>query len=123
MKKIDFQKVIAWLSFALRCPVCGYQYNLERTKIIDSKESEANQESQRQASLVVHSDCSKCNSSVVFSISINGPDVFSVGMVTDLTSEDSADFAHMDALAADDVLNMHYFLEQFDGNFVKVLQK
>lgn len=119
MKKIDFQKVIAWLSFALRCPVCGYQYNLERTKIIDTKELEL----QNQANLIVHSDCSKCSSSVVFSISINGPEVFSVGMVTDLTSEDTADFATLEALGPNDVLDMHYFLEKFDGNFVKALQK
>ena len=87
MKKMDFQKVIQWLSFALKCPVCSYKYNLESTKIIDNKQSEND-----QGTLLIHSDCDQCKSSVVFSISINGPEIFTVGMLSDLTSSDSDKF-------------------------------
>ena len=114
MKKIDFQKVIEWLSFALKCPVCGYKYNLERTKIIDTKQDE-----QSQATLLVHSDCAQCKSSVVFGISINGSEIFSVGMITDLTSQDTKKFAEKTPLASNDVLDMHRFLQQFDGDFIR----
>jgi hypothetical protein len=116
MKKINLQKVMEWLSYVLRCPVCGYKYNLERTKIIDTKQEE------EQANLFVHSDCGQCKSSVVFNISINGPDVFSIGMITDLTSGDTRKFSKVEPLSANDVLDLHSFLKEFDGDFVKAIK-
>jgi hypothetical protein len=119
MKKMDFQKVVEWLSFVLRCPVCNYKYNLERTKIIETKENP--DEEGGQASLVVHSDCAQCKSSVVFSISIDGPDIFTVSMVTDLTQEDISRFSSFQPLSTDDCLGVHKFFRSFDGNLVKAL--
>lgn len=116
MRKNDFQRIIEMLSFVLRCPVCNYKYNLERTKIIDTKE-----EDQNQATLLVHSDCSQCKSSVVFSIVISGPEIFSIGMITDLTSNDTSKFSSKKPLSADEVLDMHNFVRQFDGDLVKFL--
>lgn len=116
MKRIDFKKVIQWLSKALRCPICGYEYNLETTKIIDTK-----QEDQTHATLLVHSDCSRCKSSVVFGISIEGGEIFSAVMVTDLTSNDTRKFSKQDPLRAEDVYSVHKFLNTFDGNFARAL--
>jgi hypothetical protein len=118
MKKIDFKKVLEWLSFALRCPICGYQYNLETTKIIDTK-----QDDQTHATLLVHSDCNRCKSSVVFGVSIDGGEIFTAVMVTDLTSGDTKKFSNKDPLTTEDVHNVHRFLDSFDGNFAKVLGK
>jgi|SRR5579872_289268 len=116
MRKIDLQKVMQWLSYVLKCPVCGYRYNLERTKIIDTKQLE------NQANLLIHSDCSQCKSSVVFSISIQGPDIFSIGMITDLTSNDTKKFSDANPISTNDVLDIHNFLRKFDGDLVKALQ-
>jgi len=66
---------------------------------------------------LVHTDCERCKSSVVFSIAIDGPEIFSVGMVTDLTSIDTTRFKNTRALSTDDVLAMHQFLKVFDGDF------
>ena len=104
-----------WLSYVLKCPVCGYKYNLERTKIIDTKQDETH------ANMLVHSDCGQCKSSVVFSIAINGPDVFSVGMITDLTSGDTRKFSDSYPISPNDVLDIHNFLHKFDGDLVKAL--
>ncbi len=116
MKKIDFQKVIEWLSFALKCPICGYKYNLEHTKIIDTK-----QEDGGVATLLVHSDCSQCKSAVVFGISINGGEIFSMSMLTDLTSNDTRKFSNKRAISSREVYDLHRFLNHFDGDFVKAL--
>ena len=113
MAKVDLKKIIEWLSQILRCPICGHRYNLEQTKIIDSKESKP----AVGANLLVHTDCEQCRSSVVFSIAVDGPEVFSVGMVTDLTSNDTTKFKNSRVLTANDVLAMHQFLSEFDGNF------
>jgi hypothetical protein len=42
-------------------------------------------------------------------------------MVTDLTGQDTKKFAEGKPISAKDVLNMHYFLREFDGNFAKLL--
>lgn len=118
-KRVDFQKIIEWLAHILRCPICGHRYSLEQTKIIDSKENKPS----FGANLLVHTDCDRCKSSVVFSIAVDGPEVFSVGMVTDLTSQDTLRFKNTKALSANDVLSLHQFLAFFDGDFVSALKK
>lgn len=116
--KADFKKIIEWLTYILKCPICGYRYNFEQTKIIDSKESKP----LVGANLLVHTDCERCKSSVVFSIAIDGPEVFSVGMVTDLTSSDTSKFKNTTALNPDDVLAVHQFFREFNGDFRTALK-
>lgn len=116
MKKLDLEKVFEILSTALRCPVCDYKYNLENTKIIETKQDQGG-----QLSLLIHSNCLKCKSNVVFSVAISGPEIFSVGVVTDLTGSDTKKFAEVKPISTKDVLNMHYFLREFDGDFAMLL--
>ena len=117
MKHFDFKKVIGLMGLILRCPICSTKYNLDHLNVIDSQEDE----SFGGAWLLIHSECKKCKSSVMFNVDINGPEVFSVGMVTDLTSSDSAKFSKLDPINVDEVLDIHESLRKFDGNWVKVL--
>ncbi len=117
MPKFDFKKIIEWLAYILRCPVCGHRYNLEQTKIIETKDEKP----LNGTNLLVHTDCERCKSSVVFSIAVDGPEIFSIGMVTDLTSSDTNKFKNVDPISSDEVLATHEFLNQFDGDFRKIL--
>lgn len=117
MKKFDFKKVIEWLGYILKCPICGYKYNLNNTQVIDSEQNDAISE----AKILIHSDCIKCKSSVMFNVEIKGPEVFSVGMVTDLTSADSAKFQEKEPISANEIIGMHKALKTFKGDFVKAL--
>lgn len=116
MKRIDFKKVIGWLGYILRCPICGFKYNLDNTQVLESQ-----QEENGQARILIHSDCQKCKSSVMFNIDIDGPEIFSIGMVTDLTHPDSKKFSRLTPLNTDDVINIHKTLKGFNGDFVKAL--
>lgn len=116
MKRIDFKKVIGWLGFILRCPICGFKYNLDNTQVLESQQTEGG-----QARILIHSDCVKCKSSVMFNIDIDGPEIFSVGMVTDLTRPDSTKFSRLTPLNADDCIKIHQTLKSFNGDFVKAL--
>lgn len=118
MAKLSYQKMIELLSFILHCPVCSNKYNAEQTSIIESKEGEKYDNS----TMLVHTDCERCKSSVVFNISLEGPEIFSVGMVTDLTSTDAKKFRDKGYVTTDEVIEFHDFLEEFDGNFERVLQ-
>ena len=118
MKKYDLKKVMEWLGLMLKCPICGNKYNLDHTEIIESEQDERFGE----AHMLIHSDCLKCKSSVMFNIEINGPEVFSVNMVTDLTSGDATKFRNKQPISADDVINIHTTLRKFKGDLVKNLE-
>ncbi len=117
MAKFDFNKIIQWLAYILRCPVCGQKYTAEQTKIIDP-----GLEPMSGRSILVHTDCDRCKSSVVFSIAIDGPEIFSIGMVTDLTSQDTTKFKNAQPITSDEVLATHEFLQTFNGDFKTALK-
>lgn len=119
MAKFDFNKIIQWLAYILSCPVCGQKYTAEQTRIIDSGEEKP----LNNRNLLVHTDCDRCKSSVVFSIAIDGPEIFSIGMVTDLTSQDTNKFKNSGPITSDEVLATHEFLQAFDGDFKTALGK
>jgi hypothetical protein len=118
MPKFDFNKIIQWLAYILKCPVCGQRYSAEQTKIIETNEDKAF----NNRNLLVHTDCDRCKSSVVFSIAIDGPEIFSIGMVTDLTSQDTSKFKNARPISADEVLATHEFLRDFQGDFKSILK-
>jgi hypothetical protein len=118
MAKFDFNKIIQWLAYILRCPVCGHKYSAEQTRVIDSNEGK----SLIGRNLLIHTDCSRCKSSVVFSIAIDGPEIFSIGMVTDLTSQDTSKFKNALPISSDEVLETHQFLKSFNGDFRTALK-
>ncbi len=117
MQPFDLKKVIEWLGHFLKCPVCGQKYKLDQTRIIDSQENEIFGE----ATILIHSDCAKCKSSVMFNIEVKGPEVFSVGMVTDLTSLDSARFKNRKPISVNEVIEIHKNIKGFKGDFRKAL--
>jgi hypothetical protein len=118
MKNLDLKKVLTLLGFILRCPVCGYRYNLESMKIVEGDQNDLASEGR----IVLHSDCQKCQGSVMFSIGVMGPEMISSASVTDLTLADSHHFRDAEPLSANDVLDIRAALGTFKGDFKKVLQ-
>jgi len=115
-KKFDIKKVIEWLGVVLKCPICGKKYTLGQTQVIESDHNDIVGE----ARILIHSDCSKCKSSVMFNIEIDGPEIFSVGMVTDLTSNDSSKFKSKKPISTNEVIAIHTELKKFKGDFVEM---
>lgn len=118
MRKVNYQKMIELLSFILHCPVCSNKYDSEQTSIIEAKEGEKFEDT----AMLVHMDCEKCKSSVFFSIALDGPEVFSIGMVTDLTSLDAKKFRDAEAVTIDEVIDFHKFIREFDGDFERIIR-
>ena len=102
MNKKNVNKIIGFLGLILRCPICNNRYEEQDTEVL--KASNAREIDSR---ILIHSDCGKCKGSVIFSVDIHDQDVFSVGMVTDLTFEDSLKFQEQDSLSADECIAMH----------------
>ncbi len=114
MEQKNFKKVMRWLGQILRCPVCNFKYNLNEAKVLGSQEDKAFDE----AEILIHSDCQKCKSSVMFNIEIRGPEIFSVGMITDLTSQDSKKFRGKSPISPNELISMHKSLKSFQGDFI-----
>lgn len=115
MKNVDLKKVLGILGAVLRCPICGCKYNLDAMKVIENERDEFFGE----AHIVVHSDCKKCQGSVMFTIGVLGPEVVSSASVTDLTLADTHRFREIAPLTSNDVLTVHTSIQEFDGDFEK----
>lgn len=116
-KNQDFKKIVEWLGIILKCPICSAKYDLGKTQIIESEQDDAYNE----ARILIHSDCAKCKSSVMFNVEIRGPEVFSVGVVTDLTGKDSSKFKKLAPIHVNEIIGMHKELKTFKGDFITAL--
>lgn len=67
---------------------------------------------ERDDAHLLHLECRKCGSAVVALVTTSGMGVSSVGLVTDLTSDDVLKFAGSEEVSVDDIIDFHLLLEQ-----------
>lgn len=103
-----FKNVVEWLSLSSRCPICSQRYNINNTKVVKDNDN----------SFLIHIDCIECHGSIMANISVQGTEVFSVGMITDLTSSDAIRFTDRSYVGYDDAISMHQYLQDFNGDFI-----
>ncbi len=85
------------------CPICSEKFNASRALLLDRLEDMQ----------TLYIQCRHCFSSVVIGVSKNIPGVVTtVGMLTDMTSGDISRLGRLQPLSADDVLEMHKYLEK-----------
>jgi len=103
-------QVVRQLISVLKCTSCGCSY----------RETDVNILSRKDNAWLVNVQCSFCGS-----LNLVAAVVERLGhepAATDLTPDECARFANAPAINANDVLNIHYFLEEFDGDFKRLLQ-
>jgi len=98
------------LKTILYCPVCSTHYNSLCTRILEEKEN----------THLIHMECLKCGTSVVALVMLEGVGLNSVGLITDLTSQDVLKFKNSEFITLDDVIDLHLLLKN-DINFFKTL--
>ena len=111
MESNEFDVRRSVLAVLEQCSVCKQQYALEDARILE-----------RQGELWVLSICcSHCNTQALVAAVVDGDgaevDTFDRTEIEDST-ERAADVANVD-----DVLDMHRFLETFDGDFVSLFSR
>lgn len=82
------------------CPLCRKQYTLEDAYIVD----------EQRGVYLLHTNCRNCGSSIVATLVAGRHAVSSMGLVTDLTSEDVLKFKDTAAVSCDDVIDFHALL-------------
>ena len=82
------------------CPLCRKQYSSEDAYIVD----------EQQGVFLLHNTCKNCGSSIVAALVAGSHAVSTMGLVTDMTSEDVKKFKDAEPISCDDVIDCHAYL-------------
>ena len=82
------------------CPVCSKRYNPVEAKVLE----------ERDTAHLIYITCKHCHSAILALIVANNLGISSVGLITDLTSQDVLKFKSAKAINCDDVIELHQFL-------------
>jgi len=97
--------------FVTRCPFCSAEYDLEGAKVIGEEED----------STMIYVTCSQCESSIVAILAMSGLGIISLGLVTDMTAEDTKRFSGSKGVTSDELLSIYELLEKNDSHAVQEL--
>jgi len=86
------------------CPLCNTHYNPSEAKILEQKEG----------AHLIHIECRACHSSIVAVVITGGIGISSVGLITDLTSQDVLRFKNHDSIDGDHVLEAYELTQKSD---------
>jgi len=105
----DKQKLVLKLLARLRCPSCGHPYDPQQSTVVD----------RRPDVWVIAVSCPRCQtvSYVVVVMKV----VEETAPVTDLSAEEQEAATHWPPITADDVLDLHFVLEDFTGDLETLL--
>lgn len=90
--------IIRLLSY---CPLCEFATRPLQAKLLEVKDE----------AYLVHLQCSHCQSSIIATVMAQTQGVTSVGLVTDLTSDEVIHFKEASTISADDVLSIHQLFQ------------
>jgi hypothetical protein len=82
------------------CPVCNSRYNPIEAKILEEKDDVH----------LIHIRCRHCQVAILALVMVNSMGVSSVGLVTDLASDEVVKFKNVAPITVDDVIEIHQVL-------------
>ncbi|MBI4021979.1 MAG: hypothetical protein HY372_01345 [Candidatus Andersenbacteria bacterium] len=94
-----------------RCPFCSAEYDLDGAQVI-GEENDAT---------MVYITCSECESSIVAIVAMSGLGIVSLGLVTDMTVEDTKRFMSAKQLTSDEFIEVYELLEKNQHQALKKL--
>ncbi len=96
---------------SMKCSVCGQRYEPDNINVLGQQED----------LWFLRVFCSACQTQYLVAAVIREGKMPEV--ITDLTEAESDKFRNADKLTADEVLDMHNFLKDFDGDFSRLLSR
>lgn len=94
-----------------RCPFCSAEYDLDGAQVI-GEENDAT---------MVYITCSECESSIVAIVAMSGLGIVSLGLVTDMTMEDTKRFIGTTQVTSNELLDVYELLEKNQHQAVRKL--
>jgi len=101
------------MQLVTRCPFCSAEYDLDGAQVI-GEENDAT---------MVYITCSDCESSIVAIVAMSGLGIVSLGLVTDMTAEDTKTFTEGKPVTSDDLLEIYETLEKDKAKAYQKLTK
>lgn len=89
------------LKLNARCPICGNLYDLQKLRIIGERDQQ----------ILAYIDCATCSTALLSILSMSPNGMTAHGLVTDLSVEEVVDSEAWRQVKADDVLDLHEFLD------------
>lgn len=96
-----------------RCPFCSAEYDLDGAQVI-GEDNDAT---------MVYITCSDCESSIVAIVAMSGLGIVSLGLVTDMTAEDTKRFMRTERVSSNELLEVYELLEKNQRQAVKKLTR
>ena len=113
MKDIKDMELDYNMHFVSRCPFCSAEYELEGAKVIGEEDD----------STMIYVTCSECESSIVAIVAMSGLGIISLGLVTDMTADDTKRFMGSKNVSSDELLSMYELFEKNSDQVIKQLTK
>ena len=101
------------MHFVSRCPFCSAEYDLDGAKVVGEQDD----------ATVVYVTCSKCESSIVAMVAMTGLGIVSLGLVTDMTEEDTRQFFQAKPVTGDDILHIYELLKEDKAAVKSLMEK
>ena len=105
------ENLIKRLMTSIKCNVCGHYYEVDDVSILDH----------REALWFLKARCSACHTQCLVAAAIKEDRVPEV--ITDLAEAELDKFKNIGVLTADEVLDMHNFFKDFDGDFSRLFRQ
>lgn len=105
------ERFIKKLMSTIKCNVCGEYYETNNIKVLGHRDD----------IWFLKVFCPACHSQALVAAAIKEGKPLEV--VTDLTEAELAKFAQTSTISADDMLDLHSFLQDFDGDFAKLFSQ
>jgi C4-type Zn-finger protein len=96
------------LMSTIKCSVCGEHYEANNIKVLGHRDN----------IWFLNASCPSCHSRALVAATIKEGQ--SSEAVTELTEAELTKFVEASPIGADDILDLHAFLQEFDGDFVEL---
>jgi len=104
------EKLIKRFMTSIKCTVCGQHYRVDNVSVLGHQED----------LWFMSVFCPDCQTRCLVAAVVKEGEKPEV--ITDLTGAELDKFREMDRLTADEVLDMHRFLKDFDGDFARLFR-
>lgn len=100
-------------NFVSRCPFCSAEYDLDDAKVIGEQDD----------STMIYVTCNDCESSIIAIVAMSGLGIVSLGLVTDMTEEDTKRLLKERSVSGDDMLDIYEVLQKQPTSAFKKLTR
>ena len=106
---LDLKSLRAQFKVMRECPLCPGKFGVETIKVVEDAES----------SQMLHITCLECLSSVIILVSLTDVGVGLVGIVSELSYEDTCRLKRSEPMTEDEMLSFYEMISDNQQGFIK----